>query len=339
MRSSVIGKTVGAIRKRGFFGSFAAALADLLEWFGKSVLNVRDHCSFYKFIDRRKGRSNLVLVLVGYKEYLWPATLKRVYEFQSDDMDVCLVSPGIHSYKLEKLCAKNGWSYLSVRRNSPGVALNKAIKLHPSADYIYKLDEDIFISSGFFEKLYLGYKYSWRESRLEPGFVAPVINVNGISYGVFLSRLGLEDSYRKEFGEILLRCGDLPIHNNPEACWWVWRNSLPFDAKASEIERHGPSFSFCGTRFSIGAIMFRREFIVKIGGFKSAWHSGVLGVDEDMLCRDCVSHSRPMYIIESVFAGHFSFYPQENYMRAKLADMSAIDPEAFPTSVYAAPLN
>lgn len=335
----MIQKITRSLRKRGIFGLLAATFADLLEWLSHRLILFRDHYSPYNFTKRGTEKTTLIIVLAGYKSYLWPATLKRLQENTPNNADLCIVSAGIYSKELAEICACNNWSYLSVKRNSPGVALNKAIALHPAADYIYKLDEDIFISSNFFQLLRNGYDYAWQNSMLEPGFVAPVLNVNGISYRIFLRKLGLEPEYQKQFGQLLTRCGDLPIHNNPNASWWIWKNTLPFDKKAKIFEKEIEHYSVCSTRFSIGAILIRRKFIVKIGGFKSSWHSGVLGIDEDVLCQDCVSQSRPMYIIESVLAGHFSFYPQEKFMKQKLSEMSSLDPITFPESYYASAIN
>lgn len=338
MNIEILHKLSRSFHKRGALGLISSGFVDLLEIASKHLVRLRDHHSRYHFIDRSQRKPNLVVVLAGYKPYLWPATLARLKKYAPSDADFCVASAGMFSMELADMCARNGWSYLSVKRNSPGIALNKAIALHPIADYIYKLDEDIVISSKFFELLRAGYDHAWKNSLLEPGFCAPALNVNGISYRAFLRELGLENEYKKNFGQLFQRCGDLPVHNNPDTCWWLWRNTLPFDEKASLFAKTIDRYSVCNTRFSIGAILFRREFIDKVGGFKSAWHSGVLGVDEDMLCRDCVSHSRPMYIIESVLAGHFSFYPQEALMKEKLPEMSRLDPATFPGSHYAAPV-
>jgi len=330
----MIKKALQAIRKRGLLAALNAAFADTMDMAGKILARRRDHHSPYRFTDRSTGKKTLVIVLAGYKPYLWPATMARLKKHAPTDADLCLASAGMHSGELEKMCETNGWSYLSVHRNSPGIALNKAIKLHSSADYIFKLDEDIVIGKEFFRLLRQGYDHAWKDSMLEPGFCSPVLNVNGISYRHFLRQLGLEQDYEKEFGQLVARCGDLPVHNRPDAAYWLWRNILPFDDTAEKFARLGNHYSVCSTRFSIGAIIFRREFIEKVGGFKSAWHSGVLGVDEDVLCRDCVSQSRPMCIIESVLAGHFSFYPQEALMREKLPELSKLDPNTFPSEHF-----
>ncbi len=318
-----------SIKKRGFLGFVRSLMIDALEFSRKKLDALRDNYTRYRFIDRSKKKDRLIVVLAGYKSYLWPSTFVRLEKYAPADADVCVASPGKYSGELEAICQKNQWSYLYVSRNSPGVALNKALQLHAAADYIYKLDEDILVGKNFFQSLYEGYHYAWKKSLLEPGFCAPVLNINGISYIHLLELLSIEEDYKKKFGPLFVRCGDLPVHADPEAAYWLWKQSLPFD-KTSEIFSSTPvSYTACNTRFSIGAILFRRNFIYSIGGFKSSWSPGVLGVDEDFLCRDCVAFSRPMFIIKNVFAGHFSFGPQEVFMKDKLSDLSLADPGAF----------
>jgi len=330
----LIQKAIDSLRKRGVFGVLTAGFIDLLQHAERYIIRLRDYQSRYHFENRSTGKLTLVVVLAGYKPYLWPATLTRIRDHAPSDADLCIVSAGLFSNQLSDFCEKNSWSYISVKRNSPGVALNTAISLHPSADFIYKLDEDIVIGRKYFQLLREGYEYAQQDHRQEPGFCAPVLNVNGVSYRIFLRELGLELDFQSKFGPLLTRCDDLPVHNDPAAAWWIWLHTLPFDENAERFAKRIGRYETCYTRFSIGAILFRRKFIYKVGGFKSSWHSGILGIDEDMLCRDCVSHSRPMVIIESALAGHFSFYPQEALMREKLPQMSSLDPKAFPPRDY-----
>lgn len=319
-------RLAASLRRRGVFGLLWALVADTIVRFGHVMEFLRDHVSPCRFESRSTGSSELIVVLAGYKSYLWPITLARIKRYAPRGADICVASAGLFSDDLAVLCRAHGWSYLSVTRNSPGLALNKCVRLHPHADFIYKIDEDVVIAKDFFELLRKGYDLAWSKQLLEPGFCAPVLNLNGISYRAFLRQLGLEEEFSSAFGPLLSRCGDLPVHNDPRAAWWIWERTLPFDRRAEEFSRRLGEFSICATRFSIGAILFRRGFHEQTGGFKSAWHSAVLGVDEDMLCRDCVAQSRPMIIVESVLAGHFSFYPQESFMREKLPEMMRMDP-------------
>lgn len=322
-------KIFKSLKSKGFIGFIIAINLDLIGVIVRKLHRVRDYYTLYKFHNYASQQSTLIVILAGYKSYLWASTLKSIVKYQPNNVDVCIVSAGLNDEKLLRFCESNKWSYLSTSRNSPGIALNKAIELHPQADFIYKLDEDIIVGPDFFEKLLEGYKYTHKNSLLEPGFVAPVLNVNGVSYAILLRALGLEKQYEEIFGQIVSKCGDLPVHYDPEAAWWLWKNTLPFKEKSLNLSKSGISYTVCPTRFSIGAILFRREFIEQIGGLKSSWYTGVLGVDEDELCKDCVSASRPIYIINNVLAGHFSFFPQEKFMKSKLSEMAMIDPDSF----------
>ena len=88
----------------------------------------------------------MVIVLAGYKSYLWDMSLARLERFVPTQMDVCLVSPALRSEPLEALAERRGWSYLSTRANYVSLAQNIAIARHPSARWIYKLDEDISVA-------------------------------------------------------------------------------------------------------------------------------------------------------------------------------------------------
>ena len=136
----------------------------------------------FQFVNRSRGFDRLAIIVAGYKEYLWHLTLKRIARFKPDDIDVCVVSPGLFSERLNKICEENGWSYLNTKANKLARAQNIAIFQHPKAQWIYKFDEDIFISKNYFEVMLNGYQAIQKEGLFEPGFVAPLINVNGFSY-------------------------------------------------------------------------------------------------------------------------------------------------------------
>ena len=69
----------------------------------------------YKFINRSKDRENLCIILAGYKEFLWDEVFKRIKTFSNENIDICIVSSGIHSEDLNQIAEKNDWSYLSTK--------------------------------------------------------------------------------------------------------------------------------------------------------------------------------------------------------------------------------
>lgn len=272
----------------------------------------------YEFSDRSKGSDKVVIVVAGYKEYLWDVTLARIAKFGPKDIDVCIVCPAARPSRLMDVAAANGWSLLRTRANKLALAQNLAVQAHPRAQWIYKLDEDIFISEGYFQNLHEGYLRIRSQGVHDPGFCAPLLNVNGYSYAVFVRTLGIKEEYRAKFGELKSACMGVRAHWDPEAARWLWEKSLPFDEVAQFLRSQAFEYSVVPHRFSIGAIFFERAFWQEIGGFRTSMVDGELGVEEEDLCCKCVALSRPMCVVHTTFAGHFAFGPQESGMRAFL---------------------
>ena len=239
----------------------------------------------------------------------------RIINSVPPDLDVCIVTPGVLQNPLREMAAENGWSYLSTQHGQVSVAQNRALAHHPSARLIYKIDEDIFISSGFFEAMDAGYAAVVEEGRYRPGFCSPLINVNGFSYVDFLRARGLEEAYVAEFGELRRAADGIKAHHDGQAAVWLWRNSLPVDDVAADFAKRPAGYSPVPHRFSIGAILFERSLWEKMGGFRRGLKAPGLGVDEEHICESCVAFSRTMIVLDNVYAGHFAFGPQESAMR------------------------
>jgi len=275
----------------------------------------------HTFIDRSKGSKKLLIVLAGYKSFLWPLTLNRLTKFVPADLDVCIVSSGLYSAHLDEWAASQGWSYLYTKNNKVALGQNLAIAKHTQAQWIYKLDEDIFISENFFELLLKGYLRIKEEGLYNPGFCAPLININGYSYIKFLKIMNAEAEYKAKFNELKHAANWIKAQNNGEAARWLWEKSLPFDQVAQHVMSENFGYSAVPHRFSIGAILFERELWESIGGFKVPLTEGVLGIDEEYLCKECIEMSRVMLVIHNVFAGHFAFGTQEDAMKEYLPEI------------------
>jgi hypothetical protein len=111
----------------------------------------RNRCD-YKFDNRSKNRGKMCYVLAGYKSFLYSVVFARLAKFLDEDIDVCIISSGMYSKELSHICEEHDWSYLSIKKNNVSLAQNTVIRLHPSAEFIYKLDEDIFVTAGYFKK-------------------------------------------------------------------------------------------------------------------------------------------------------------------------------------------
>lgn len=173
------------------------------------------------FLDNSRKNDTVCFILAGYKPFTWEIIFKRIKKFISADIDVCIVSSGIFSEELYKRAKENNWSYISLKRNCVTQALNSAIRAFPSARYIYKLDEDIFITKGFFENLKSIHNLSKQD--YFPCFTAPLIPVNGYGYRQILEKLNLVEEYAKLFEyPKVSACQHMMIENNPEAAMFFW---------------------------------------------------------------------------------------------------------------------
>ena len=273
----------------------------------------------YEFIDRSKKSENLCIILAGYKEFLWKEVFERIEKFIPKDFDVCIVSPGMFNEKLVELCEKNSWSYLSVEMNKVTLAQNIAIHLHKSAKYIYKLDEDMFITEEFFENLKETYLKVKEENKYKVGFVAPLININGYSYRRILEKTNLLSKFEEKFKSAYMDAtpGEQIIENG-EIAKFMWGNGNQELKNIDEISRKFSkeefSYSICPIRFSIGAILLPRETWNKMEKF-DVCRGNNMGLDEVKLCQFCTIYSRVMVISENILVGHFSYGPQTSEMK------------------------
>lgn len=273
----------------------------------------------YKFINNSKKSENLCLILAGYKEYLWGDVFERIKQFVPDDFDVCIVSSGLYNDKLLKICNENNWSYLSVEENKVTLVQNIAIDLHKTAKFIYKLDEDMFITKGFFDILKQTYNKVIEDNKYKPGFVAPLININGYSYRRILEKIDMLSDYEGKFG--IAYVDGTPgeqIIDNSEIAKYLWGNNNEIlkniDKLSNDFSKNELDYSICPIRFSIGAILLPRETWENMGKF-NVHRGNNMGADEVQLCEYCTVYSRPMIVSENSVIGHFSYGPQTEEMK------------------------
>jgi hypothetical protein len=270
--------------------------------------------SRYKFINRSKESKYLCIILAGYKENLWDIVFKRISRFMLKDIDVCIVSSGLYSKELDKLAEENNWSYLSVEKNNVCLVQNIAIKLHKNAEYIYKIDEDMFICDGFFETLKKTYDYILKNTRYKVGFVAPLIPINGYGYIRFLEKTNNIKEYEMKFEKAYYGSNsDEIIIKDSNVAKFIWEKTKNIDKIASEFLKEEISYSICPCRFSIGAILFNRQLWEEMGWFEVK-SGNCMGLDEEQLCKYCMIKSKEIVVAENTLVGHFAFGPQNKDM-------------------------
>lgn len=273
----------------------------------------------YKFVDRKKDNDKMCIILAGYKQFLWDDVFGRIKKYISKDIDVCIVSSGLYSEELDKIALDNDWSYLSVKQNKVTLVQNIAINLFPKAEFIYKLDEDMFVTKNFFSQLMRTYEEVERNSCYKVGFVAPLIPINDYAYARVIEKVGLVNSFEKKFGKI--KCDWAPtseVITNPEIATYLWgkneKKLRDLDELAKTFSKNDFEYSICPIRFSIGAILFSRDLWTEMGYFEVAMGTN-MGRDETQICNHVFADSRVIVVSENTIVGHFSYGKQTEKMK------------------------
>ena len=270
----------------------------------------------YRFENRNRNKEKMCLVLCGYKDYLWDEVFKRLNLFVPEDIDVCLCSAGKYDDRLSQIAEKNDWSYLSTELNSVSLIQNICISLFEDAKWIYKMDEDMFVTNNSFNSLMNTAQEIDNSGKYEVGIVSSLIPVNAIGYRIVLEKYGLLNDYENKFGRALI--GGQPqreIEKNPETAKYMWGcKDLPMlDILASDMCAES-GYYICATRLSIGFILFQKELWRRMQGFL-VQGSMDLGVDEEDLNGFCINESKITAISLQSVVGHFGFGKQTEEMR------------------------
>ena len=173
------------------------------------------------FLNNSHGSETACFVLAGYKQFTWEIVFKRVHAFCPKGIDVCIVSSGVYSDELKTYAERYGWSYIAMKRNCVTLALNSAINLFPCAQKVFKLDEDIFVTDGFFTELPRVHEEAKKD--YFPAFTAPLIPINGYGYRRILERLKLVNEYAARFEYPRVSAGShMQVESNPEVARFFW---------------------------------------------------------------------------------------------------------------------
>lgn len=274
------------------------------------------------FLDNSRNKETMCFVLAGYKQFTWDIIFKRIKKFCPNDIDVCIISSGLFSNDLKIIAEKNNWSYISMKKNCVTLALNSAIKSFPNIKKIFKIDEDIFITDGFFEELPKIFENAKKD--YFPCFSAPLIPINGYGYRRILEKLKLVKKYTELFEYPKISAGThMQIEFNPNVAKFFWGkdNFIPQIDNLNQIikenvfqNQNEDGYTICPIRFSIGAIYFEKELLEKASYFPVKKGS-CMGLDEVFLCNLATTESKVMIISENQVVGHLSFGKQNEPMK------------------------
>ena len=268
----------------------------------------------HSFEDRRKKTDKCCFILAGYKEFLWDKVFGRIETFIPADVDVCIISSGVYNERLSDLAKKNGWSYLATKVNSVTLVQNVAFAIYQEYEWVYKIDEDIFVTEGSFEQLMQGYSDAVKNLGYEIGITVPLIPINGYGYKTILDKYCKSREYEEKFGPV--KIGGNPeseIEKNPESAVFMWSELPALDEMNRDFQKEKP-YSVCGVRFSIGFILLKHTFWDDMQGFAVSGTAD-MGADEEEVCANCINGSKAIIVCHHAVVGHFSFGRQTNRMK------------------------
>lgn len=282
-------------------------LQDLQE----KTLEEKCHIS-YNFKNRSEGKKYLCYVLTGYEPLLWDGTIARIEAFQNSSLDYCLVSSGKYDPVIDHIAERNGWSYLYTEKNQVCFIQNLVIDLHPSAEYIFKMDEDIFIGNNFFSRMIQEFHQIEQHGEYRIGFVVPVIPLNCCGYVSYLSLTGNKEEYERRFGRAY-RSRYSAVFSIEETAGFLWDTIDNFDIMAQKFEANK------GTRvldcyYNTGCIMFSRDRWLMMGKWPENPQETGMGTDEAFIYQDNMEKDLSIYEIQGVLAGHLAFGHQKKRM-------------------------
>lgn len=274
--------------------------------------------SKFEFIDRGMKSENLLMIIVGFQPFYWEAVFERVQrnkELSSESIDVCVCVPGQDGEIIKEYCKRYGWSYLRISTDRLSQIQNLAIELHPSAEWIYKIDEDIILCDNYFQMMKETYCRAEAECAQNIGFVGPLLNLNACCTPIFIKTINAEEEYANKYGKLKIGL-EYELHTGIDTALWIWEKSVPFDKVAKQIRiSNKEKYSIGKYRYSIGAILFKRSFWKEIGYFVVG-SDGESGMEEAQICSYCMNSMRAIVIAEDIFVGHLGFFRQKEAVRS-----------------------
>lgn len=286
----------------------------------------------YRFFDNLSNRELTIVVLAGKYARLWNVTFERLNAY-SIGADVLVINPGrLNSDKAERMCKDYGFSYFECTSKSFEAAQNFVNAFIVKSPLVLKMDDDTFLTKNTIRNLLRAYN-TIKSEGYDIGFIAPILNVNNVSYYYFLKTLNLVGEYTREFERpIFVRNGaNQKIWYDEKASEWIWERSLPLNVVAEIFERrNNGSVELIPVRFSISCILYERGFLLKRKGTLASYRlanmtqrplstSAVPAAcipwsDESSInfYADDSMHGR--FLVLDAFAGHLCYYPQTDAM-------------------------
>ncbi len=269
----------------------------------------------YVFENRSRSCDNLILIFIEANSNNWNITLSKIKEgidISKEQFDVCICVFNSNEYncnlkRLKEIAHENSWSILFTYEKQESIALETAINLHPVANWIYKIDDNILVPSNYFEQLKLAYKHSVEAMPIYPGFLLPCVDVSTTGSISFLKAINQWNLFVNQFDKngFYLKENNCPFLLEPflkdkKIISWIDERTTPFEEVANIVfNNNHDELLWTPFKVSTEAILFERAFAEGVKKF----NVGTIGsfyLNDDQLNGYCMANNLGIYIDESL---------------------------------------
>jgi hypothetical protein len=239
--------------------------------------------------------------------------LKATESFTRFDRVVLMLNGvvGKHRRYIDRFMAMNPnvpWDIISgPRGKGPLVAnlQNECVRRYPD-HLFFKIDEDVFVSHGWVEKLTAAYEAFKHDDHL--ALITPVIPNNGVGWHFLLNRFPeLAEEYQSEFPHPIVPACNGPVWIYPQIAEWITRKFLDLEsANRQLISTDAPSYSRFAFRFSINCLVYDHRHWTQMGGIpdeeEPAWGQWI------------PEHGKFNVLATNTMVHHYSFFVQQDWL-------------------------
>lgn len=271
----------------------------------------RNYGSRYRVEGKIQNKPNMMFALAGYKPYLWDDVFFRFKTFETPDLEICIASSGKYCPELSKICQDNGWIYISTTLNNVCVITNIILREFSKAEYIFKLDEDIYIPKNYFTDMLAAYKTIESDNPdYELAYICPVLPLGFYGMHDFLVEKNALTKYEERFGQHKRGGSALnsAFRNNKGVDAFIWETIESFDICAASYAKKPFEYEIAPLRTGIATILFKRKFWNDLGCLTRYKGIGVgTNGDEGQITSFCALNFRACFCVKNILVGHFAF--------------------------------
>lgn len=199
------------------------------------------------------------------------------------------------------------WDLISgPRGKGPLVAhlQNECVRRYPDALY-FKLDEDLFVSHGWVEKMLNAYLSFASDPNL--ALLTPVIPNNGVGFHHLLHRFPeLTEEYRTKFSHPIVPDCNGPVWIYPQIAEWITRKFLNLKEANERLAKQPAPLEKFSFRFSINCLVYDYRHWTEMGG--------IPGDEEPAWGQWIPDHGKFNVLVTDTMVHHYSFFVQQSWL-------------------------